>query len=230
MFPTIRQYPSNAFYEGKIKDGDSVLTRELSLTIENLAKNFGRVVFFDLINSREQIQDLSKVNLSESKFTFNLIQSLITLSGNAKQGLSSLKKNIGVVTPYKGQVRLLRTELEEKHLKSFKCQARDININTVDAFQGQEKEIIIFNCVRSNNNDWNIRSKLGFLTDLRRLNVAITRPKHFLFIIGNSRTLEASNVWGDMIRSYYHKQSQDSYFRVDENYFDYSEQVILNLL
>ena len=55
MFPSIRQYPSNAFYEGKIKDGDSVLNRELSLTIENLAKNFGRVVFFDLINSREQI-------------------------------------------------------------------------------------------------------------------------------------------------------------------------------
>ncbi len=58
-------------------------------------------------------------------------------------------------------------------------------MNTVDAFQGKEKDIIIFNCVRSNTSA-SLQASLGFLNDERRLNVAITRPKHFLIILGNS--------------------------------------------
>lgn len=71
---------------------------------------------------------------------------------------------------------------------------RGIRINTVDGFQGQEREIIIFNCVRSNKS-----GTLGFLQDLRRLNVSVTRPRFFLFVIGNSRTLEKDKVWGALI-------------------------------
>ena len=118
---------------------------------------------------------------------------LIRLGG--LRDLSSLKKRVGLVTPYKGQVRLLRTMFED-FFYEFNCRAGDLNINSVDAFQGQEKDIIIFNCVRSNR--WEgapLAARLGFLTDLRRLNVAITRPKHFLFIVGNSRTLSLSDVW-----------------------------------
>lgn len=59
-----------------------------------------------------------------------------------------------------------------------------IEVNTVDAFQGSEKDVIIFNCVRSNYEGM-LQKSLGFLLDERRLNVAITRPKHFLIIVGN---------------------------------------------
>ena len=60
-----------------------------------------------------------------------------------------------------------------------------MEINTVDAFQGREKDIVIFNCVRSNVLSTE-QASLGFLTDKRRMNVAITRPRHFLLIVGNS--------------------------------------------
>ena len=80
------------------------------------------------------------------------------------------------------------------------CNIQDtIEVNTVDAFQGSEKDIIIFNCVRSNSEEM-IQKSLGFLLDERRLNVALTRPKFFLFVIGNKKTLEKSDVWDNMIR------------------------------
>lgn len=69
----------------------------------------------------------------------------------------------------------------------------------MDAFQGREKDIIIFNCVRSNFSS-TLQGSIGFLADERRLNVAITRPRHFLFIVGNSETLKKSPVWSNMIK------------------------------
>ena len=68
------------------------------------------------------------------------------------------------------------------------------DINTVDAFQGQERDIIIFNCVR--NNHW---GDIGFVRDLRRMNVAITRAKHYLFILGSTKTLSKDQIWRQMI-------------------------------
>ena len=82
MFPTIRKFPSDAFYEGKINDGDSVLTRELDKAMNNLAAHFSRVVFFDIRSSVEKQLDLSRVNITEANFTFKLIETLIKLSGN----------------------------------------------------------------------------------------------------------------------------------------------------
>ena len=73
-----------------------------------------------------------------------------------------------------------------------------IEVNTVDAFQGSEKDVIIFNCVRSNAEE-QIQKSLGFLLDERRLNVAITRPKYFLLIVGNAATLSKSDVWNNMV-------------------------------
>ena len=73
-----------------------------------------------------------------------------------------------------------------------------IEVNTVDAFQGSEKDVIIFNCVRSNYES-HIEKSLGFLLDERRLNVAITRPKYFLMIVGNSKTLKKSDIFENMI-------------------------------
>jgi superfamily I DNA and/or RNA helicase len=76
-----------------------------------------------------------------------------------------------------------------------------IQIDSVDAYQGHEKDIIIFNCVRSNAFVEKEHS-LGFLLDVRRMNVAITRPRHWLYIIGNADTLERSEVWKELIDWY----------------------------
>lgn len=78
-----------------------------------------------------------------------------------------------------------------------------LEINTVDAFQGREKDVIIFNCVRSSPQPTEgtraLTAALGFLVDERRLNVAITRPRHLLAVVGDSRTLSLSDTWRAMM-------------------------------
>ena len=95
-------------------------------------------------------------------------------------------KDIGIVTPYAGQVRAIRDLLPES--------LQEVEVRTIDGYQGREKDVIIFSCVRSNS-DGNI----GFLSDRRRLNVALTRAKRGLVVIGNSDTLRHDDNWGAWI-------------------------------
>jgi len=165
-----------------------------------------RLFFFDITDSKEISDQKSKCNLFEADFTKQLIEFMAfncTVTGTLKQ----LSGSIGVITPYKSQVMHLKNKLHVL-CRTQNLELRDtIEVNTVDAFQGREKDIIIFNCVRSNFST-NIQSSLGFLTDERRLNVAITRPRHFLIIIGNAQTLELNEVWANLIE---HCKSKNCY-------------------
>ena len=90
--------------------------------------------------------------------------------------------DFGVISPYKAQVRLLRQLLKrDSFLKPFR---RHISVNTVDAFQGQERDVMILSMVRANE-----KGQIGFLADLRRMNVAITRARYKVIIVGNATTL-----------------------------------------
>ena len=109
-----------------------------------------------------------------------------------------MQGQIGVISPYKAQVRQLLTRLEKLCADQGCSLSETLEVNTVDAFQGSEKNIIIFSCVRSNFEGL-IEKSLGFLLDERRLNVAITRPKYFLLMIGNQKTLRKSDVWDNML-------------------------------
>jgi senataxin len=102
-----------------------------------------------------------------------------------------------VISPYKSQVR----QLKDRIFKLLRCFCdvslpQDfIEINTVDAFQGREKDIIIFSCVRSSK-----ERQLGFLSDYRRMNVAITRARHCLYVVGNQNTLTRDANWKGFIQ------------------------------
>jgi hypothetical protein len=106
-------------------------------------------------------------------------------------------EDIGVVCPYQGQVRFVRFHLEalERRLAAHpflapRGLAGDIEVQSVDGFQGREKEVIILSCTRSN-----LRGSLGFVQDVRRLNVALTRAKRGLVVIGNVELLSKHGTW-----------------------------------
>ena len=129
----------------------------------------------------------------------DVIKKLIQRLGNS--GVKA--RSIAVLTPYHGQKVYLQD------LQDRKAIAREVEIESVDGFQGREKDYIIISCVRSNQ-----ELGLGFLNDERRLNVAITRAKNGLIICGNAKVLEKDKLWKKMIIHYKANNSfiEDSHF------------------
>jgi superfamily I DNA and/or RNA helicase len=142
------------------------------------------IVFFDTAGKfLEKVKSFSfsKYNPLEAEFVINIIEKL-KLAG-AKE------EHIGVITPYKDHEEFI------KKLLSSKFQVPSVEVKSVDGFQGREKEIIILSLVRANE-----KEEIGFLNDIRRLNVAITRAKRKLIIIGDSKTLSVHKTYEDLIQ------------------------------
>ena len=109
---------------------------------------------------------------------------------------------IGVITPYKSQLSLLRSRFNSMLGASV---AADVEFNTVDGFQGREVDILLLSTVRasiSNSEDQETRTSnnIGFVADVRRMNVALTRAKHSLWIVGNARTLQTNLHWHALVK------------------------------
>ncbi len=125
-------------------------------------------------------ESTSRSNPEEARLTLNILKNYFDKIG--KERLLEERIDTGIISPYKGQVQLLRALLRRDSF--FKPYRHLITVNTVDGFQGQERDIILISMVRSNEN-----GQIGFLHDLRRMNVAITRARMKLILIGNSLTL-----------------------------------------
>ena len=108
----------------------------------------------------------SRSNPEEARLTLNILKAYFQKIG--KERILAERIDTGLISPYKGQVQLLRTLLRRDAF--FKPYRHLLSVNTVDGFQGQERDIILISLVRSNEN-----GQIGFLHDLRRMNVAITR-------------------------------------------------------
>ena len=131
-------------------------------------------------NSETQNAQLSILNTTEARLTLLALQAYFELIG--RQRITDERLDVGIISPYRAQVQLLRHLLRQnEYLKPFR---RNITINTVDGFQGQERDIIVISLVRSNE-----EGQIGFLRDLRRMNVAITRARMKVIILGDRRTL-----------------------------------------
>ena len=105
------------------------------------------------------------------------------------------KGRFGIISPYRAQVRLIRRLL--KWQKFFRTLRRQISVNSVDGFQGQERDVIIISMVRDND-----QGAIGFLSDLRRMNVAITRARMKLIILGNAETLSRHRFYAQLIEHF----------------------------
>ena len=100
---------------------------------------------------------------------------------------------IGIITPYEGQRAHIMHHLKNQASLDGKLFA-EVEVANVDAFQGREKDVIIISCVRSNE-----RKAIGFLADTRRLNVALTRAKYAIVLIGNAKALSNDPIWNRLL-------------------------------
>ena len=187
MHPTIREFPSSRFYENRLEDGCSKNERVAPAGF--IWPDWDKPVAF-IPQTGEDSADFegnSRCNRDEAGVVLQVAQELLG-PGDLQAG------DIGIITPYNGQVRLLKNLFEEASTINPNLGLSDIEIKSVDGYQGREKEVIIFSCVRSNS-----EGNLGFLKDKRRLNVAITRPKRGLIITGNPTTLRHDPTWAAWI-------------------------------
>ena len=133
-------------------------------------------------SNKEQFigESFGRVNKGEAELTLKSLQDYFTKIG--KERILEEQIDVGVISPYRAQVQYLRKLVKQREF--FKPYRRLITVNTVDGFQGQERDIILISMVRANEN-----GEIGFLRDLRRMNVAITRARMKLIILGDVATL-----------------------------------------
>lgn len=122
----------------------------------------------------------SRSNSQEARLVIKTLRDYIEMI--SPQKIESERVDFGIITPYRGQARLIRRLLKMQHY--FRRLKRHITVGTVDGFQGQERDVIVISLVRDN-----AEGNIGFLRDLRRMNVAITRARMKLIIVGNAQTL-----------------------------------------
>lgn len=134
------------------------------------------------LNFKEQFvgESFGRINKAEAELTLLTLAEYFTKIG--KQRVLEERIDVGIISPYRAQVQYLKKLI--KKYEFFKPYRRLISVNTVDGFQGQERDVILISLVRSNN-----EGQIGFLKDLRRMNVAMTRARMKLFILGNKDTM-----------------------------------------
>ena len=207
MNDTIMQFPNRMFYDGMLQSAPDVKYRGIldwdtpiewidTSDADTLALYASEapapqapeaVAANETDYAEEQAADgLSRVNPREAELTMNVLRRYFTKIG--KQRILDERLDTGIISPYKGQVQLLRSLL--RHDAFFKPFRHLISVNTVDGFQGQERDIILISLVRSNN-----EGEIGFLRDLRRMNVAITRARMKLILLGHAATLCRSGFY-----------------------------------
>lgn len=190
MNEQIMKFPSETLYDGQLVADPSVATKVLSDLPGVDANDDTDTPFIWYDTQGDEFLESSSQDESVIASKFNENEALLVKDHVQRLVNSNVSQNaIGVIAPYSAQVTLLKHYLSEKF--------PHIEISTVDGFQGREKEAIILSLVRSNDD-----FEVGFLQDERRLNVAMTRPKKQLCVIGNMETLERSQskflkVWAE---------------------------------
>ena len=183
MHPTIREFPSARFYDNKLEDGCTPAERPPAAGF--LWPDWDKPVAFVPIEGFE-VEDeegKSKSNIDEAAKVVSIVNDLLAAGDITTQ-------DIGVISPYNGQVRLLTDLFYQAGGFEDGEPYHGLEIKSVDGYQGREKEIIIFSAVRAN-----AAGEIGFLSDKRRLNVAITRARRGLIVLGNPTTLRHDGTW-----------------------------------
>lgn len=177
MNEQIMKFSSEWFYHGMVESAPTVSHRgildyDTPMMWIDTAECDGKEEFVG--------ENFGRINRAEAELTLQTLQQYLEKIG--KQRILEESIDVGIISPYRAQVQLMRKELRKREF--FRPYRHLLTVNTVDGFQGQERDIILISLVRSNDG-----GDIGFLRDLRRMNVAITRARMKLIILGSSETM-----------------------------------------
>ena len=201
MNEEIMRFSSSWFYDGKVKAAPITAHRgifDYDTPIEWVD---------DVANDDETVgetfvgETFGRINKVEARQVMELLQAYFEKIG--KQRILDESIDVGIISPYRAQVQYLRHLIKKETF--FKPFRHLLSVNTVDGFQGQERDVIIVSLVRSNND-----GQIGFLRDLRRMNVAMTRARSKLIIIGDHETL-AHHEFYKKLYEYIKKHKTDNF-------------------
>ena len=185
MHPDISIFPSQTFYDGLLKDGQGMAA--LRKRPWHASAVLAPYRFFDVAGQHQAApRGHSLVNVVEIDIAIALFERL-----RIDYPSYDYKSNIGIITPYKSQLRALKERFSSRYGTTI---LEEVEFNTTDAFQGREAEIIIFSCVRASP-----AGGIGFLQDIRRMNVGLTRAKCSLWVLGNSQSLVRGRYWQKLV-------------------------------
>lgn len=194
MHTTIMGYSSSVFYNNRLQAHASVASHLLFPADEPLA-------FIDTAGCgfEEKADGTSITNPEEAAFLLKLLMQQVELL--AQHYTPESFPSMAVISPYKQQVELLKELLQ--HAPALQEYGEKIAVNTIDSFQGQERDVVYISLARSNP-----QGVIGFLSDIRRMNVAMTRARKKLVVIGDSATLSGLSFYADFIA---YAQEKDAY-------------------
>ncbi|GLT77519.1 hypothetical protein SLA2020_490930, partial [Shorea laevis] len=200
MHPEIRSFPSKEFYNEALEDGSDIQNQ--TNRGWHKFRCFGPFCFFDIHEGKESQPSGSGswVNEDEVEFALVMYHKFITMFQELKSS-----SQLAIISPYRHQVKLF----QERFQDTFGVESKKVvDIGTIDGFQGREKDVIIFSCVRANKN-----RGMGFVSDFRRMNVGITRAKSSILVIGSALTLRSDEHWKNLIES---AQKRGCFFKVSK--------------
>ena len=182
MNEEIMRFSSDWFYGNQVESAPevkyrSILDLDIPMSwIDTSSWNESSILF------KEQFvgESFGRINKAEAELTLLVLEKYFRKIG--KERILDERLDVGIISPYRAQVQYLRRQLKKKEF--FKPYRSLISVNTVEGFQGQERDIILISLVRAND-----EGQIGFLRDLRRMNVAITRARMKLIILGDASTM-----------------------------------------
>ena len=181
MNEKIMKFSSDWFYHGEVESAPQTRNRGILDLDEPIEWRDSKVDDEEGDSGESFVgESFGRINKAEAQLTLNTLEDYFKKIG--KQRILDEHIDVGVISPYRAQVQYLRRLIRKR--ESFKPYRHSISVNTVDGFQGQERDIILISLVRSND-----QGQIGFLNDLRRMNVAITRARMKLIILGDKATL-----------------------------------------
>ncbi|EAZ09610.1 hypothetical protein OsI_31894 [Oryza sativa Indica Group] len=199
MHPEISRFPSLHFYENKLLDGAQAADKSAPFHGHDC---LGPYMFFDVADGREQCGKNAATQSLCNQFEAEAALEILGFLKNRYPSEFSCMK-IGIITPYRSQLSLLRSRFNSFFGPEI---VAEMEINTVDGFQGREVDILVLSTVRASNSSDSRHHTgeargIGFVADVRRMNVALTRARFSLWIVGNAKTLQTNSHWASLLQN-----------------------------